>query len=211
MLVGFDARPTAVKMSRRSPHRALIATEEGKLRVFDLGDNYLDQGGLARGSPGEIEERFAVQVGRNPTSIAYFKEKARFGPGNASLLFGAGRTEDQHWWVLSREERKATLLQFNADMTSARPIRTLQTRQIADPIAIEDGDNHGTESYLLTVADYGGSAVHNLWYGPIVMWTHDRRAPCTRQKPCLPRGGVELAGTHRLPGKPFHLSSTNIN
>jgi hypothetical protein len=92
--------------------------------------------------------------------------------------------------------------------------KTLQTRQIVDPIAIEDADNHGTESYVLSVADYSGSAIHNLWYGPIVMWTHLQNAqpaPCRPDAPCVPQGGAEYAGKHVLPGRPTHVVSSNIN
>jgi hypothetical protein len=101
--VAFGEKPTAVNTSRRAPHRALIATEEGKLHVFDLGANYLKQEGSS-GSAGDIAELFTVDVGRNPTSIAFMKEKGRHGPGQVSRLWGDNTSEDRFWWVLSREE-----------------------------------------------------------------------------------------------------------
>jgi hypothetical protein len=215
-VVSFDNKPTAVKMTRRSPHRAFIATEEGKLRTFDLGSGYLFQE-RAGGGPNDIRELFSIDVGANPTSIGYMKEKARHGPGNASLLFGAGKKEEQHWWVLSRGERKASLLQFNAEMTSATIFRTLQDSRLTDPIFLEDGDNHGTESYTLTLGNYSGKEIATYSYGPIVMWTHPFNgpfpAPCTKDAPCRPQNGqpFEYAGAQKLPGKPFHAGIANIN
>ncbi len=211
-VIDLPSSPTAVQLSRNAPHRALIATMEGKLRVFDLGSRYLDQAGAAIGAPTDIAEKFTLDVGANPTSIAYFKEKAAFGK-NGSLLYGREGSEERYWWALSREERKATLFQFDAAMNSAKPIRTVQTAQIADPIAIEDVDNHGTESHLLSVADYSGRQLHNVMYAPIVMWTYDAKAPCTEAKPCAPLNGaqIEYLGSHKLPGRPFQLGVSNIN
>ncbi|HUD33134.1 MAG TPA: hypothetical protein VMR43_08985, partial [Variovorax sp.] len=212
-VVDLPTAPTAVMLSRNAPHRALIATMEGKMRVFDLGDRYLDQSGTATGAPADIAEKFTLDVGANPTSIAYFKEKAAFGKGG-SLLYGKEGSEERYWWALSREERKATLFQFDAAMNSAKAIRVMtMDARIADPIAIEDNDNHGTESHILSIADYSGRQLHNVMYAPLVMWTYDGNAPCTSNKPCAPLNGsqFEYAGSHKLPGRPFHLGIANIN
>ena len=205
--------PTAVKVSLHAPHRAYIATQEGALRVFTLGDAYLDPQGLVPGEAAHIRELFQVRIGANPTSIAYVKEKAALNPEGASALFGAKRPED-HLWVLSRAERKATLLQFNGAKTAASPLKTLQDSRMGDAIAIEDVDNHGTESYLLTVADYAGRSVRNYAYGPLVMWTYDpAKAPCPKPRGCRLQGdgAFEYAGSYTLPGRPFGLSISNIN
>lgn len=209
-VVDLPQPPTAVKLSLQAPHRAYIATEEGLLRVFTLGDRYLDPRGSARGAPEDIRERFSVAVGANPTSIAYLKEKATHG---RSALYGDRQPED-HLWVLSRAERKATLLQFDAARTTARPLLTLQDSRMGDAIAIEDVDNHGTESYLLTVADYSGRTVRNYAYGPVVMWTYDpATAACPRPLGCALQQGqpFEYAGGYTLPGRPFAISGSNIN
>ncbi len=211
--IDLPQRPTAVKMALESPFRAFIATEEGKLRLFDLGDRYLDQQAIAQGRPEDIRERSSVTVGANPTSIAYVKEKAAFGPGNSSALFGKV-DRLRFLWVLSRTERKAVLLRFDAGFGSASIFKTLEDSRMVDPIALEDVDNHGTESYLVTVADYRGEAVHNYAYGPLIMWTYDpKNAPCPKPQGCKLQGNqpFEYAGSARLPGKPFHLSGGNIN
>lgn len=209
-VVDLPQPPTAVKLSLQAPHRAYIATQEGLLRVFTLGDRYLDPRGIARGAPEDIRERFTVEVGANPTSIAYLKEKATHG---RSALYGDRQPED-HLWVLSRAERKATLLQFDAARTAARPFLTLQDSRMGDAIAIEDVDNHGTESYLLTVADYSGRTVRNYAYGPVVMWTYEpATAACPRPAGCALQQGqpFEYAGGYTLPGRPFAISGSNIN
>jgi len=212
-VIDLPQPPTAVKLSLHAPHRAYIATQEGLLRVFTLGDAYLDPQGLARGAPSDVAELFTVPIGANPTSIAYVKEKAALNPENASALYGRRLPED-HLWVLSRAERKATLLQFDDAKTSARVLKTLEDSRMGDAIDIEDVDNHGTESYLLTVADYAGRSVHNYAYGPVVMWTYDpARAPCPRPDGCRLQGGsaFEYTGSYKLPGRPFGLSVSNIN
>lgn len=214
--VAFDSKPTAVKMTRHTPHRAFIATEEGKLRTFNLGANYLFQE-RAGGAPSDISEIASIDVGTNPTSIAYMKEKACFGPDNKCLLYGSKRPQDEFWWVLSRGERKASLLQFNPEMTSATVFRTLQDSRLTDPIFLEDGDNHGTESYTLSFGNYSGKEISTYSYGPIVMWTHPFDgpfpAPCTSAAPCRPQNGqlFEFAGARKMPGKPFQAGSANIN
>lgn len=90
----------------------------------------------------------------------------------------------------------------------------MQDSRLNDPIAIEDTDNHGTESYILTVADYKGKTIHNYPYGPVIMWTYPEAiAPCPKPNGCLLSGNqpFEYAGGFKLPGKPFHMGGSNIN
>ena len=211
-VIDLPQSPTAVQMTLEPPFRALIATEEGKLRLFDLGSRYLDQQARSEGRPEDIRERASIDVGANPTDIAYVKEKAAMGAGGSALFGKAERF--RFMWVVSRTERKIVLLRFDADFNNASVFKTLQDNRMVDPVAVEDVDNHGTESYVVTVADYSGKAVHNYAYGPIVMWTHDpKKAPCPKPAGCRLQGNqpFEYAGSARLPGKPFHLSGGNIN
>lgn len=210
-VVDLPAKPTAVRMALEGPSRVMIATEEGKMRVFDLGSSYLNKSGTAVGSPSDIVEKFSIDVGKNPTSIKHVKEH---GWAGSTKLFGTANVIQRHYWVLSREERKASIVQFDAALNSASIFKTLQDSRMDDPISVEDTDNHGTESYVLSVADYSGKKVHNYAYGPIVMWTHNAgTAPCPQPNGCQLQGGqaFEYAGSFSLPGKPFHLSGSNIN
>ena len=83
-----------------------------------------------------------------------------------------------------------------------------------DPISTEDGENHGTESYMVTVADYAGKGIHNFLYGPIIWHTNDASKACSPAKGgCQMLGGApyEYGGTFKVPGKPFHAALANIN
>ena len=201
-----------MKVNLESPFRAFIATQEGKLRVYDLGGEYLRQDGNGAGQPGQIVEKTSIEVGANPTSIGYLKEHACYGEGNACKVYGTVPAH-RHLWVLSREAKKATMLQFDPDYSSASALRVVQDSRLDDPIAVEDGDNHGTESYTLSIADYNGKKLHTIGYGPIIMHTYDAsRAPCPKPNGCAMKGGqTEYAGSYTLPGKPFHAPSGNIN
>ena len=213
-VVDLPTRPTAVKLGLTAPYRAFIATQEGKLRVFDLGTTYLDQAGKAVGKPADIVEKFAVDVGRNPTDITYVKER---GWNETTALFGPlGLKHDRSYWVTSRGERKAQLVSFDAAFGSARIVKTLADSRILDPIASDDAANHGTESYVLTLADYGGKAVRNYLYGPVIAWTYgtqDGWTICPAPAGCTLLDGkpFEYGGGYDLPGKPFHAAGANIN
>jgi hypothetical protein len=213
-VIDLPARPTAVKLGLTAPYRAFIATQEGRLRVFDLGTAYLDQAGKAVGKPADIVEKFSVEVGRNPTDITYVKER---GWNDTTALFGPlGLKHDRSYWVTSRGERKAQLVSFDAAFGSARIVKTLTDSRIVDPIASDDAANHGTESYVLTLADYGGKAVRNYLYGPIIAWTYgtqDGWTICPAPAGCALLDGkpFEYGGGYDLPGKPFHATGANIN
>ncbi|MGJ7492092.1 hypothetical protein [Variovorax sp. ZT4R33] len=212
--VDLPARPTAVKLGLTAPYRAFIATQEGKLRVFDLGTGYLDQAAKATGKPADIVEKFAVEVGKNPTDITYVKER---GWNDTTALFGPlGLKHDRSYWVTSRGERKVTLLSFDAAYASAKTVKTLTDSRIVDPIAADDGATHGTESYVLTLADYGGKAVRSYLYGPIIAWTYPAKdgwtiCPAPRGCKLLNDQPFEYGGGYELPGKPFHAAGANIN
>jgi hypothetical protein len=210
-VVDLPNRPTAVKISLEAPHRAFIATQEGKLRVFDLGNGYLNNQ-ASGGSPADIAEKFSVDVGRNPTSIAYVKVHAT---GNNSALKSIYPNNiEKEVIVTSRGDRKVQWVRFDSGVNSGSVARTFQESRMIDPITTEDGENHGTESYVLSIADYSGKAIHNFLYGPIIWHTFDS------SKACAPaRGGCQLlngapfeyGGSFKVPGKPFHAAGANIN
>lgn len=207
----LDDEPTSIRLTTHAPHRALMGTKGGTVRVMDLGNNYLDQNATMTGTPSDIVPMFSVQAGANVTSIAHVKEKGSQAQDGVRLLYGYSKDEN-FMWTLSRGEKKATLWQFNPARTVMTEFRTLQDSHMVDPIALEDGDNHGTESYVLTVLDYNGKAAHNYTYGGIRTWT-DANYPCPTATSCLPANGAqfEYFGKYTLPGKPFHLGIANIN
>ncbi len=209
-VVDLPNRPTAVKVGLIAPFRAFIATQEGSLRVFDLGAGYLNQ--ASGGTPSDIAERFKVAVGRNPTSISYIKERPLFPASALKDIYP--NTPEKEVIVTSRGDRKLQWVRFDAGFTNGSVVRTLQESRMVDPISTEDADTHGTESYVLSVADYGGKGIHNFLYGPILWHTYAASKACS-----TPKGGCKLlnnapfeyGGTFKLPGKPFHAMGANIN
>lgn len=155
-------------------------------------------GGYGNGTsatPSDIRETGQVSVGRNPTSIAYSKTH---GWGTPDY----GRTDIV---VVSRQDRRIDWVRLSGGAGSV--IRTLRDSRLVDPIWVDDNDNHGTESYILTVADYGGRQVMNYRYGPIIYHTNggDRfdMGPDGKAQ-------FEFGGSLRLPGRPFQLSGANV-
>jgi hypothetical protein len=209
-VVDLANRPTAVKVSLEAPHRAFIATQEGKLRVFDLGSGYLNQAG--GGSPSDISEKFSVDVGRNPTNIGYVKDHAT---GNNSALRNLyPNTPQKELLVTSRGDRKIQWVRFDSGFNSGSVARTFQESRVIDPIATEDNENHGTESYIVSIADYAGKGIHNFLYGPIIWHTNDSSKVCAPAKggcQLLNGAAYEYGGTFKVPGKPFHAGLANIN
>ncbi|HEY2254147.1 MAG TPA: hypothetical protein VGI11_00800 [Variovorax sp.] len=201
--------PTAVRMSLHAPHRAFIATQEGMLRVFDLGARYLDQEGAAVGQPGDIRPVFNVKVGRNPTSIAYVRGR---GVAPGPRLFAPASTE-QFLIVAARAERKIQWVKFDPNFNSASIFKTLQDSRLSDPIAVEDAEAFATESYVVSVADYAGRAVRNYLYGPIIFWPWGTDSGCPKPRGCALLGGApfEYGGAYELPGRPFQMGGANIN
>ena len=199
--VAMGAPPTAVKAyAWGAQRRAWVATQEGLLHIFDLGD-YPTAG---TGSPASIVEVGGSAVGRNPTSIALVKEKA----GNAVY---ADITREVI--VTSRGDRQVQWVRFTADGNSGQVVRTLQDTRMVDPIAAEDTDNHGAESYVVSVADYGGRALRNYRYGPVIMHNYGT-STCVAPAGCGMGSGnadpFEYGGEFGLPGGPFQIVSANI-
>jgi hypothetical protein len=100
------------------------------------------------------------------------------------------------------------------NVTSGSVARTLQESRMIDPISTEDTDNDGTESYVLSVADYGGKGIHNFLYGTMVWHTYGASSACSKEKggcKLLNNAAFEYGGTFKVPGKPFHAMGANIN
>ena len=74
-------------------------------------------------------------------------------------------------------------------------------------IWLEDADNHGTESYVISVADYAGRAVRNYRYGPVLVHTNGGA-----RYDMGPTGDAafEAAGALELAGRPFMVSGSDV-
>ncbi|MDM0111779.1 hypothetical protein QTI66_06430 [Variovorax sp. J22R133] len=208
------ARPTAVKASLWGANaRAWVATQEGSLRLFDLG-NYAQPGG--GGTRSVIRQVGTVTVGSNPTSISHFRGDL-------------GNMQSLAWQaiVLSRGERRVDWVNFNDARTGGTIVKTLKDSRLVDPIAIEDNENHGTEAFTLTLADYTGGTVRNYRYSNVIF--HTNGGACRRPGCGMGASGTDLFeyggdldlpptllykdGTKApatLPGKPFFLTAQNV-
>lgn len=187
--VSLPNAPTAVKASLFGNRRAWVATAEGTLHIYSLGD--YAYGGNA--SPSAIAETGSVPVGTNPTHIAYDKHDTT---GGASVI------------VVSRGQRKIDWVTFSSP-DSGSVSRTLSDSRLIDPIAAEDNDTHGTESYVLTTADYGGKQIANYRYGPVIFHTNPDGA-CSPPSGCGMAGAFEFGGALALPGKAFQVTGANV-
>jgi hypothetical protein len=208
--VSFTDTPTAVAVAMSTVDRAWIATEDGTLHIWSVGG----YGDNTASSPTQIAEVGSVPgVGNNPTSIAYiFHDWANAG--------GYGEGVINHEVIItSRGDRAINWVSFANDNNSGSITRTLRDSRLIDPIASEDNDNHGTESYLLSVADYGGKQVANYRYGNVIFWTNIGNSrgtgtgqACQPSAPCTILGGgqFEFGGRWMAPGKVFHFTSADV-
>ncbi|MDB5730866.1 MAG: hypothetical protein JWQ03_761, partial [Variovorax sp.] len=222
--IALASRPTAVRTyPYAQTKRAWIATQDGQLHLYDLGAYPTD----GDASPDAIREVGAVTVGRNPTHIALVKKKAGQNDGPATSVYADVNKEVI---VTSRGDRRIDWVRFAADYNSGSVVRTLRDSRLLDPISATDGDNHTTESYMLTVADYAGRQVSNYRYGPVIFWwsqgsmTDGGADLSFNWTACLPPGGcpvqgtsfngvnydMEFGGSFALPGKAFHTVNANV-
>ncbi len=198
--VSFAARPTAVKTSLWNSNRAWIATQDGQLHIFTLG-NYLS-GGTA--SPDGIAETGSVEVGKNPTGLAYSRQTVHDSGNNAI---------NTKLIVVSRAERKVQWVDFSADLNGGTIVRTLQDANLRDPISADDNEANGSAAPVLTLSDYNGRAISNYRYGPLVL--NPGFAACQGSScPTVNESGgaapFEYGGSLQLPGRPFAVTGANV-
>jgi hypothetical protein len=179
-------RPTAVIVSLAGgvKARACIASEDGQIRVYAVG-------GLATKDPAaadEIVPTGVVQVGRNPTCLAYQKY--------ASNTFLA----------VSRGDREIAWIK--GDDQQSQVIRRLRDARLVDPVFAEVADTHGVEGPVMTVADFQGCKIVNYRYGILTFATQGGAkfgmGPDGKDE-------FECGGVLEFPGTPFSISATNVN
>lgn len=203
--VSLDQKPTAVKTYLwGSTKRAWIATQDGSLRIFDLGD-YPTSG---TGSAASIRQTGSVAVGKNPTGLAYSRSSDGVVTGNAI---------NTNLLVVSRAERKVDWVSFGSDGNSGTITRTLRDSRLIDPITADDNESHGTEAYVLSVADYNGKAISNYRYGPVIFrtnvrpgWSCQPPAGCPTTDSTGRAAAFEFGGSFATKGKAFAISSANV-
>ena len=201
--VSLGARPTAVRttMSTGSP-RAWIATQDGTLHIYSLGD-YAPGATVTTPSSSAIAEVGSVTgIGRNPTSLAASKGEPSGGtndPANQQVIVG------------SRGDNKISWVRFDSTGNSGSIVRTIQHNLLTDLIAVEDNENFANSNNLVNVTDYAGKAIRSYRYGPVIF--SDSGTACSA--PGCPVNAIngsvaEYGGAMAVPGKPFQLYSANV-
>ena len=193
--IDFDGQVTAISASLYADNVAFIATEDGILHIWDV--NGLQTGS---GNGANAHEVYTLKVGNNVTRIAHMKH---WYPSDTNS--GAVRYQ---YILLSRGDKTVTWI----DISSGAPtvLRVLSDSRLVDPISVEDNNNHGTQSDLIDIADYGDSNVKAYRYGPVIHWT-ERRTP----KPRYEMGSTgtdpfEYEGAYPTPTGPFEVSCENV-
>lgn len=145
----------------------------------------------------ETDKKF---LGENLTWIAQIREKAN------GLQTDLVADVMQQYLFTSREENAVTWVDINGGKMTVR--RTMQDSRIQDAVVAEDYDNHGTEQYLIAVADFEGETVHNVLWGPMIMHTY----PGKPRFDMRPAGAKFMyGGGMKMPGKPFGICVANIS
>lgn len=179
-------RPTAViaSLPGGTQPRALIASENGKVGVYSVGN----LAGDIPASPGRLVRIGEVQVGRNPICLAYQK-------GSCDTVIAVSRGDREVVWIKCEEKQP-------------RVIRRLRDARLLDPVFVEVSDTHGIETSLLTAADFAGHKIINYRYSRVTFATQGGA-----KFDMGPNGDdeFECGGVLDLPGSPFAISATNVN
>jgi len=187
--MSLAAKPTAVKVSiLANPGQAWVATEDGVIHAISVA-------GVQSGSnpdPSLIKEVSTLQVGKNPTYMAYHVLKDAFGNSNTQI------------WVVSRGDQKLQLV----DMVTLKVIKTLQDSRIVDPITVEETQQSPLLTSVITLTDYTGKQVLNYRYAPIAL-----QGGNTPLNIGIGQSGTDLfefGGAYSVPGKPFQFTQSNV-
>lgn len=194
--ITYPSEVTAISASLYPDDRGFIATEDGHLHVWDMNglQNRKGTGSSAR----EIYD--LTGMGSNITRIAHMKHWIR------SEDHEHGGLVRWQYIVLSRGDKTIRWIDFSG--TTPTIIRTLQDSRLVDPISVEDNSNHGTQTDLIDIADYGDSNLKAYRYGQVIFWT----------TPGRPRFGMgargsdpfEYEGAYATPTGPFAVSIENV-
>jgi hypothetical protein len=200
----YPVEVTAVSSSVGPDNRALIATLDGQVHIWDVD-------GLQTGGTGaNAHEVSTVTTGFNTTRLANMKHghggdrgsngQSNWHPDTQGLI-------RNQWLALSRGERKVSWIDFSTG--TAKVIQTLRDSRLVDPISVEDNNNHGTQSDLIDIADYGARDVKAYRYGPVIIWG----GPCISAPGGCPIFGpdtFEYEGNYATPTGPFDISIENV-
>jgi hypothetical protein len=192
--IDYASPVTAISASLYPDNRALIATEDGNLHVWDV-----DGLQTGAGTGANAHELSALTLGNNITRIAHMKH---WMPNDT-----VGGLVRYQYMALSRGDKTVTWI----DMSSGTPsvVRVLSDSRLADPISVEDNNNHLTQSDLIDIADYGDKNIKGYRYGPVIFHGVANPPPTFGMGP----GGkdpFEYEGAYATPTGPFSISGENV-
>jgi hypothetical protein len=178
--------PTAVIASMDGGDRArvLVASLDGKVGLYGVG-------GLANEAPAlpkDIAYYGAVQVGRNPVCLTYQKY-------TRDTVIAVSRGDREIAWI-KYTDRDATV------------VRRLRDARLLDPVFAEMGDTHGTDTGIITVADFKGRQIINYRFDDIVFATN---GGARFGMGADGKAEFECGGVMTFPGAPYGISATNVN
>lgn len=178
--------PTAVLASMGSLGnlRTFIASLDGKVRMYAVGGLATD----ALASADDIRLVGEVVVGRNPVCLAY------------------QRGSSDTFMTVSRGDREIAWIKYSEN--GGQIIRRLRDSRMEDPVCVEQADTHGTDTQIITVADFKGRKIINYRFDDIVFTTNGGA-----RFGMGPDGKAEFecGGVMSFPGNPYCVSSTNVN
>jgi hypothetical protein len=192
--ISYSSEVTAISASLYADNRALIATEDGHVHIWDVDglQSLTGNGSNAK----EIDD--LPNVGRNITRITHMKhwDHAANNGGNVRWQYVA----------LSRGDKSVTWIDLSA--TKPALIRKLQDARMVDPISVEDNNNHGTGSDLIDIADYGDRNIKAYRYGPVTFWTSANKSTFAMGQ--NGKDQFEYEGSYSTPTGPFAISIENV-
>ncbi len=179
-------QPTAVLASMTGDHaaRAFVASQDGQVGIYTVGSLATE----AATDPGDIRYVGCVQVGRNPVCLTYQKY-------SRDTLLAVSRGDREIAWI-RYDDRQATV------------IRRMRDARLQDPVCAEMADTHGTDTAVITVADFAGRQVLNYRFAEIVYATN---GGARFGMGADGRAEFECGGVMAFPGAPYAVSATNVN
>src|SRR4030095_6107708 len=120
---------------------------------------------------------------------------------------------NQKLLVVSRGERKVQWVDFSADYNGGQVTKTLQDKNMRDPIKADENETNGSSVGVVTIASHEDKSI--LQYRYTTLFTHELYSSCkpngcpTLEAHRAP-AGEEFGGRLLLPGKPFAVRSGNV-
>ena len=196
--VSLESKPTAVRSALWNANRSWIATEDGKLHIYDLGGYTKGTGNSA-----ELIERGVVNVGLNPTGLALYRTEVN----------STNNAINQKLLVVSRGERKVQWVDFTSDYNGGQVGKTLQDKNMKDPVKAEENETNGAYVGVVTIASHEDKSILQYRYTTLLAnagYSACKPNGCPTVNASGGAAEYEFGGRLLLPGKPFAVRTGNV-